>query len=1334
MSEVELRETRPRFWIDVGGTFTDGVVVFPDGAHRVLKVLSSGVLPAQDWKGLQEHTSDTATAFHSAAWECMVDNMWVGYQLRARNADGCPCWETPVVRSWADGTVLGAQPQSLADAVRLELTSGEEAPLVLIRKALGLPLQAKIPPVRVRLGTTRGTNALLTRTGARVGLLVTRGFRDVLRIGSQERPHLFELTIRKPEPLFHAVEEIDERISATGEVLQPLHGQSAREAVQRLRQAGCESLAIVLMHAWIQPEHERLLAELAREAGFEDISLSSEVSATIKLVPRGETTVLDAYLNPVLRQYLEKLRAALPGSDLRLMTSSGSLVSADRFSGRESVLSGPAGGVWSCACLSRASATLVAERAIERGSCDSSERLSVIGFDMGGTSTDVSRYAGEFVYETEAVKAGVRIVTPLLAIETVAAGGGSICDFDGVKLCVGPHSAGADPGPACYGRGGPLTITDCQVYLGRILPDKFPFPLDQRAIQHRLSELAQRVAASPMGREYSLEELAAGFLEIADAAMARAIRRVSVAKGYNPSRDILLPFGGAGALHACGVARQLNMQRILIPPLAGVLSAVGMGLADIRRVREQSCIATWDESAWVACQPLLREMSEALREEVLAEGVPPAQIAPPFKWLGLRYRGTESLVFVPAGEPAQVAAAYAARHRDLFGYERSGHPLELARLRVEVVGQSGEQWPPLRRAEPAASPQPITTQHRVWFAGQPWQTAVYDGQTLPPGCELRGPALVLMPTFTAVIAPGFRGTVLRGGELWLEDVEAEERTLASRKTPPAGRTGSAQQITESVDPVQLELFHHAFASIAEQMGHTLRNTALSTNVKERLDFSCALFDAQGGLVVNAPHIPVHLGAMSETVRCVLRDHPDLAPGDVIITNDPFRGGSHLPDVTVVTPVFDQSGRRLLFFTASRAHHAEIGGITPGSMPPFSRHLGEEGVLIRSVKWLDRGRSREAELEQLLRSGLYPSRAVADNLADLRAQVAANQRGVMLLQELMRQQGEELVLAYMKHLQAAAAAAMRRALASLPSGEYRFVDHLDDGTPIAVTITLHHETARIDFSGTGPVGAHNLNANRAIVTSAVLYSLRCLIGVCAQREQGSQSAVAQARVDASLPLNGGLLEPIDLILPECLLNPPEHPDPRCCAAMVGGNVETSQRVVDVLLGALGLAAASQGTMNNLTLGDESFGYYETICGGAGATANGPGADAVHTHMTNTRLTDPEILEHRYPLRLLEFAIRRTPGGAGRFAGGRGVVRRIQFLRSLQVSLLTERRGPYPPYGMQGGQPGPLGRNTLYKSSGEVLDLGGKASFRAEPGDVLTICTPGGGGFGSPTDAP
>jgi 5-oxoprolinase (ATP-hydrolysing) len=1270
------------FWIDVGGTFTDCFHATADGSLRRHKLLSSGVT-----KGMAAAGSGGA-ALIDPVRRSDPDGFWSGYQLRILADDGQVMDQARIARFESSSATLHLEKPlaSLKPGRSYELFSGEEAPIVAIRYFLGVRLADPIPPVSVRLGTTRGTNALLTRRGARTALITTRGFGDILRIGYQNRPKLFDLAIRKPEPLFSAVVEIEERLAADGEVLRAPDPIIIGQQLSAIRSQGIESLAICLLHGFRNPAHERLVESIARELGFVEISVSSRVAPLVKIVSRGDTTTVDAYLNPVLRSYVERLKSSLGSGELRVMTSAGGLVAAEQFVGKDSILSGPAGGVVGFSHVAQAAGFPRA-----------------IGFDMGGTSTDVSRFDGRYELEYETEKAGVRVVAPMLAVQTVAAGGGSICGFDGVKLVVGPDSAGADPGPACYGRGGPLAVTDLNFYLGRIAAERFPFPLSRSAVESRLMSLAGEIQQAT-GKHYDLSELCEGLVRVANSNMVKAIQSISVAKGCDPREYVLVAFGGAAGQHACAVARELRIRQVLNHPDAGILSAYGIGTADIIRHRASGVYREYSASSVKDLQQQFERLAAEARDEVLAEGIAPSQIVVR-RSLDLRYLGFDAALTVPEPRDGTWDEAYEAAHEKLYGYRHPGRALEIVAARVEVVGQTPTQMIPagdciVRLAQPGRTA-------KAYFDGQWRETHMFDRAKLRPGDRLAGPAIVCEEIATTVIDPGWMGEVLARGELLLTDVGLE-----GSSTAPAHQSGQASA-TDSADVVLLEIFNNQFAGIAEQMGSTLRNTSSSVNVKERLDFSCAVFTSGGDLVVNAPHIPVHLGAMGETVKRIIADNPLLQPGDVLVTNDPYRGGSHLPDVTVVTPVHEAATGRLLFFTASRAHHAEIGGIRPGSMPPFSKNLAEEGVLIRNFKLVDAGRSRLDEFRQLLLTAPYPTRNVADNLADVTAQIAANRQGARDLQRLIERYSLPVVTAYMGHIQTAAERKMRNSLARLRPGRHEFVDHLDDGSRLAVVLTVEGDSAKIDFSGTDPVLPGNLNANRAIVTAAVMYCLRTLI-------------------DEEIPLNQGVLAPIRLVLPECFLNPPEGPSAELSAAMVGGNVETSQRIVDVLLGALEVAAASQGTMNNLVFGDEHFGYYETICGGAGATPSAAGADAVHTHMTNTRLTDPEVLEQRYPVRVHEFSIRQASGGAGRHRGGHGVLRSLEFLKPVDVSILSQRRGPYAPYGVAGGKPGALGRNTLRRADGSVEELAYRVQFRAEAGDVLTIETPGGGGWGTPAD--
>ncbi len=1272
---------RWEFWIDVGGTFTDCLARKPDGTILSFKTLSSGVTKGQvtGW--------ENDTAFFDPLRENDPPSFWCGYTIRFLDVSGNPLFESQIIEFDVTGrlTIADQIPATVNLAASYELFSHEEAPLVAIRYLLQLGLYDEIPEITVKLGTTRGTNALLTRTGANTAFVTTCGMADILLIGNQDRPKLFALDIKKPTPLFTRVLEVDERLSANGEVLSPLNEQRIRVDLEQIRNEGIESIAICLLHSYMNPEHELIVEQIARDVGFTEISTSSRLSPTIKIVSRGDTTVMDAYLNPILRQYIQSLQSPLKNGSLKVMTSAGGLVDAANFVGKDSILSGPAGGV-----------NGFAQAAKQAGFTRS------FGFDMGGTSTDVSRYDGEFEYEYETEKAGVRIVSPMLAIETVAAGGGSICGFDGVKLFVGPNSAGADPGPACYGKGGPLTVTDMNLHLGRIISGQFPFPLDDKMVARKLATLCEEITNSPLGKQYTTHELAEGFLEIANETMARAIRRISVAKGYDPADYILVTFGGAGAQHACAISRLLGISQTLIHPCSGILSAYGIGQADVRRFASQTILEPFNVEMLEQLNTDFSDLESQVFNDVLAEGVPDDAIQSPNRSLDIRYQGAESTITILQPDDGDYRTAFERKHQQYFGYLHTDRPLEIVTLRVEVVGRMPQTSVPAQTRCPG-EPEPFGTSN-VWFGGNSYETPLFRREQLGPGNTIHGPSILCEATSTIVVEPGFSAQVTASGDVILTDSVGDRQPNAEL------------QKNDDVDPVMLEIFNNLFASIAEQMGETLQRTSISINVKERLDFSCALFESNGDLVVNAPHIPVHLGAMSETVKHILRDNPDIRPGDVFVTNDPYRGGSHLPDITVVTPVHDEHSGELLFVTASRAHHAEIGGIVPGSMPPFSRNLAEEGVIIRNFKLVGEGRLRIEELKTRLASGPYPSRSISDNLADIAAQVAANQIGVRLLKELIGRYSLPVVQAYMRHIQKAAAEKMRMALQSLEDGRYTFSDYLDDEAEICVQIDIQNESATVDFSDTSGVLSSNLNANHAIVTAAVLYVFRCLI-------------------DEEIPLNSGVLEPVTIHVPESMLNPPERERPEDCAAMAGGNVETSQRIVDVLLGALGMAAASQGTMNNLTFGNDSFGYYETICGGSGATKAADGADAVHTHMTNTRLTDVEVIEHRYPVRVREFRIRKGSGGAGQHCGGDGIVRRLEFLKPLKVSMLTERRGQFSPYGLTGGRPGQTGVNTMLKAmTGEHQNMGGKFQLDAHSGDQLIIETPGGGGFGDACQNP
>jgi 5-oxoprolinase (ATP-hydrolysing) len=1158
-----------------------------------------------------------------------------------------------------------------------------DAAVAGIRRFLGLAEGAPIPPGvidAVKMGTTVATNALLERKGERVLLLVNRGFADTARIGNQARPRLFDLNVRLPELLHERVAEIGGRVAVDGTAIEPLDEDAAREALRAAHADGIRAVAVVLMHAWAHPAHELRLGEIAREAGFTQVSLSHQASPLPRIVPRGDTAVVDAYLSPILRRYVDQVAAELPGVRLYFMQSSGGLSEASSFQGKDAILSGPAGGI------------VGAARTAGMAGFD-----RIIGFDMGGTSTDVALYAGEFERAFETQVAGVRMRAPMMAINTVAAGGGSILSFDGARFRVGPESAGAVPGPACYRRGGPLTVTDANVMVGKIQPAQFPAifgpdgdqPLDAGVVREKFAALAREIEAAT-GQPRTPSEVAEGFLRVAVANMANAIKQVSIQKGHDVTRYALQCFGGAGGQHACLVADELGMETVFIHPFAGVLSAYGMGLADQSAIREAAVEAPLTEDAMEGLRARLAELEEAGRAELLRQGAAGTLAAA--HRLHLRYQGTDSFLPVPFGTHDALLAAFTEAHRRRFGFATPERPVIVEACVVEVTA-------PGERIEEAALPPrsageelPRLATITLFTGGAEREAPVLDRDALRAGDRIPGPALIREAIATTVVEPGWTAEVTPRNHLVLRRTEKRE----------AARVADASR----VDPVMLELFNNLFMSIAEQTGAVLQNTSLSVNIKERLDFSCAIFDAEGRLVANAPHVPVHLGAMGESVRTVIRSRArTLKPGDVVALNNPYNGGTHLPDVTVITPVFDEAGREILFFVGSRGHHADIGGLTPGSTPPGSATLEEEGVVIDDFLLVDGGRFREAEFRALLGGARYPARSPDVNVADIKAQVAANEKGVQELRRAVRDFGLETVRSYMRHVMDNAEAAVRRVLDRLADG--RFETAIDDGTKLAVAVRVDRANRRavIDFTGTGPQRPDNFNAPAAVCRAVVLYCFRCLVG-------------------EEIPLNDGCLVPLEIVVPEGTFL-----SPRPGAAVVAGNTEVSQMTCNALLAALNACASAQATMNNLLFGDAVYQYYETVCGGTGAGPGFAGTSAVQTHMTNTRMTDPEVLELRYPVRLEEFAIRRGSGGAGRWPGGDGSRRRIRFLRPMEAVIVASRR-TVPPHGMEGGAPGAPGRQWVERLDGSVLPLKGQDRAALAAGEVLALETPGGGGWGAP----
>ncbi len=1157
----------------------------------------------------------------------------------------------------------------------------KDAALQGIRDLLGVEPGAPLPTARIRvvkMGTTVATNALLERRGERTLLVTTKGFRDQLRIGYQTRPKLFALDIQLPEMLFERVLEVDERVTAKGEVLAAPDLEAAREGLARAHADGIRACAIVFLHAYRYPAAEDAVAAVAREVGFTQVSTSHEVSPLMKYVPRGDTTVVDAYLSPILRRYVDDLERELKGTQLLFMQSNGGLKDAHLFRGKDAILSGPAGGVVG---MVRTSNIAGFER--------------IIGFDMGGTSTDVSHFDGAYERTFDSEVAGVRIRAPMMRIHTVAAGGGSVLVFDGARYRVGPQSAGADPGPACYRRGGPLTVTDCNVMLGKLDPRFFPKvfgpagdqPLDAEVVRSKFAELAAEIAAKT-GDKRSPEQVADGFLSIAVDNMANAIKKISVARGYDVSKYVLTCFGGAGGQHACLVADALGITSVLLHPFAGVLSAYGMGLADQRTMREKTVEVPLEASALPRIEAELAALAGETSDDLRAQGVAPEQIAVERR-LHLRYAGSDVPLIVPFGDLAAITAAFEAAHRQRYGFISPEKGLIVEAVAAEAIGAATTVDEP--EAAPGAPGRavPETARGQTFMAGAWRETPVIDREAMLPGSRVAGPAVIVERTGTTVVEPG-----------WQAELTSRRHLLLARTVPLA----RANSVGTKVDPVRLEIFNNLFMSIAEQMGSVLANTAYSVNIKERLDFSCAIFDLAGELVANAPHVPVHLGSMSESIKTIIRQRgAETRAGDVYVLNAPYDGGTHLPDVTVVTPVFDRAGTELLFYVAARGHHADIGGTTPGSMPPDSRSVAEEGILFDNFQLVDRGRFLERKVRELLASGPYPARNPAQNIADLQAQIAACEKGAQELRRMVDQFGLEVVRAYMSHVQDNAEEQVRQVIARLKDGS--FVYPMDDGREIAVKIAIDRaaRAATVDFTGTSPQHQGNFNAPKAVAVAAVLYVFRCL-------------------VDTDIPLNGGCLKPLNIIVPEGSMLNPRYP-----AAVVAGNVETSQCITDTLFGALGVLAASQGTMNNLTFGNKDYQYYETICGGAGAGPGFNGADAVHTHMTNTRLTDPEVLEWRFPVLLESFEIRHGSGGAGRWRGGDGVRRRIRFFEPMTVALLSSHR-KVPPFGAAGGEPGEVGRQWVERAGDGREALAGCDQAELRAGDVFVIETPSGGGYG------
>lgn len=1234
--------SRWQFWIDRGGTFTDIVARRPDGQLQVHKLLSEN-------------------------------------------------------------------PDRYADA-----------PIQGIREILGLDDDAPIPAEQievVKMGTTVATNALLERKGDPTVLLITKGFKDALRIGYQNRPDIFARHIQLPEMLYEQVIEVPERYSAQGEELMALEETGTWvDELKQVFEQGVRGCAIAFLHAYRYPDHECQVTSIAQRIGFTQISVSHQVSPLMKLISRGDTTVVDAYLSPILRRYVNQVQSALTqtsplkenglGSNvekglesktprLMFMQSNGGLTDAQRFQGKDSILSGPAGGIVGAV-----------------KTCTNAGFNKIIGFDMGGTSTDVSHYNekesnGDYERTFETEVAGVRLRVPMMSIHTVAAGGGSILQFDGARYRVGPESAGAYPGPTCYRRGGPLTVTDCNVILGKLQPKFFPtvfgpegnLPLDKVSVIEEFKALAQKIFQQTKVTQPP-EKVAAGFLTIAIEKMASAIKKISIQRGYDVSDYTLCSFGGAGGQHACLIAEALGMRQIFLHPFAGVLSAYGIGLADLRILKEQAMETTLSEETLSLLSETLSSLAATGQQEMADQGVAPERITT-LKKVHLRYIGTDSALIISFGLLADMTTQFEQVYKQRYGFAMSNKALIVEAVSAEIIGQT-TPITETHLTQQRTTPLTAVTSVPIYSKGEWHDSPIYQRYDLLPNDVIQGPALIIEPTGTNVVERDWSARLTKENHLILNH---------RPQSQSSGEQTTSQRITYATpDPVKLEIFNNLFRSVAEEMGITLQNTSSSVNIKERLDFSCAIFDHQGQLVANAPHIPVHLGSMGESVASLIQAKgATIEPGDVYVSNNPYNGGTHLPDITVITPVFvDALGSAPpTFYVASRGHHADIGGITPGSMPPYSKTIEEEGILIDNANLIEAGEFCEAMITELLQSGPYPVRNLTQNLADLQAQVAANTRGVQELQRMVNHYGLEQVQAYMQHVQDNAAEAVRQVIDVLSDGEFTYTT--DNGTQIHLTIGINQSerSARIDFTGTSLQQKNNFNAPLAVCKAAVLYVFRTL-------------------VDDDIPLNAGCLQPLEIIVPEgCLLNP------RYPAAVVAGNVETSQAITNALYGALGTMAASQGTMNNFTFGNDKYQYYETICGGSGAGPDFSGTDAVQTHMTNSRLTDPEVLEWRFPVLVDNFSIRPNSGGAGTYPGGNGVMRQIRFRETMTAAIISGHR-QIQPFGLQNGQPGKLGRNKIERSDGAVETIGSNAQISMKPDDIFIIETPGGGGFGAITE--
>lgn len=1292
-----------QLWIDTGGTFTDCLAVAPDGTRKRTKVLSVGLVRGRI---LHVNTAENRVCVEFAT--LMAAPILKGYELRLLDSAGDRQPHVVTVvdhaadpsnphRAWLqiDRSLDVALPQETLGTC--ELTAHEEAPILATRILTKTSVDQPLPPLHLRLATTRGTNALLERKGARVAFFVTQGHRDLLTIGTQQRNDLFALDVRRPRPLPEQVIEVDERLAPSGDIERPLDLASLDNTLARLHRDGVTSAAIALLHSYLDPTHEHALSTYLRERwGFTEVSCSSDLAPRIRVLPRAQTAVVNAYLTPLVGSYLDRISDQIDAHDdgaFFVMTSAGGLQRASAFTAKDSLLSGPAGGVTGAALAGRRSGF-----------------SELIAFDMGGTSTDVSRIGDDFEFVFEHKVGDAHLFAPALAIETVAAGGGSVCRYEDLRPQVGPESAGADPGPACYGAGGPLTITDINLLMGRLQSAHFQVPLDVTSSRRALETDLTRIAAQRGDdtTEVDADRVLDGYLSIANTRMAAAIRAISVRRGYDPATHALVAFGGAGPQHGCAIARELGMSTVIVPDDAGLLSALGLGHARLERFVDEQILRSLDEFPESERTALADELARRAIDAVRRDAGETAQIHVRRCLCHLRVAGQDSTIEVACqlDELDQLAPRFRDRYTTVYGYPpHADDRIEFESIRVLASTATTEHDQPAH-SPPAEMTEIPTEIARARFEGEWIDTVIYRRCDLSVGALVEGPAIISEDHSCTVVEPGWIATVDAWNALIIRRTDLPEVVDAS---PAVGASVHGPDSHEP-DALEVELFSHRFASIANEAGEQLQRTARSTNVKERLDFSCAILDADGELVVNAPHIPVHLGALGMCVRRA-RETIEIRPGDVVITNHPRYGGSHLPDITVMSGVFtDGPHPKLIGYVANRAHHAELGGATPGSMPPRATTLAEEGVVIPPMYLLAKGEPQWDAIESFLGSGVHPSRDVATNLADLRAAIASNQRASNGLRAVVNQHGLGRIHANMAALKSLASTHMRHALRELGTQMFEAHEQLDDGSPLHVRVTIREGQATIDFSGTAKVHPGNLNATPAIVRSATMYVLRLLIS-------------------EPLPLNEGLLEPIDLIIPRgSMLDPSFDGPPTDAPAVVGGNVETSQRLVDTLLKAFGLVACSQGTMNNVLFGNDHFGYYETVCGGSGAGPSFPGTDAIQTHMTNTRMTDPEIVEHRYPVRVDQFSIRSESGGSGLFVGGNGTTRVLRFLEPLELSIVSQHRVQRPYGAGDGGGDGQPGRQRILRADGTILPLESIDGCLIEPGDRLVLETPGGGGWG------